>query len=248
MLAIGLAVVNLIPVASLYLGGAKAPGTDARVYRAVLVNADFRNASPEKVVAFVAGADADFVVFVEFTPALEELLEPLRPKYPFSRSAPQTSGRGIALWSRLPCTDFEVRNLDASRFLSVMCRMTISGKSLTVVGTHAPWPMGTALSQSRSDHFTGLARLAQEQDGPVMILGDLNCTSGSPHFQDLLAQGGLNDSRRGFGVQPSWPTWLPWFGIAIDHCLVTPGVTIHDRWIGPDVGSDHYPVVIEFSL
>jgi len=36
--------------------------------------------------------------------------------------------------------------------------------------------------------------------------------------------------------------------VAIDHCLVSPEIAIRDRHIGPDVGSDHFPVVLDFAL
>ena len=36
--------------------------------------------------------------------------------------------------------------------------------------------------------------------------------------------------------------------IPIDHCLHSPGIQIVRKEIGPAVGSDHYPVVVEFAL
>jgi endonuclease/exonuclease/phosphatase (EEP) superfamily protein YafD len=82
-----------------------------------------------------------------------------------------------------------------------------------------------------------------------MVLGDLNTTSWSPYFRDLVADSGLLDSRRGFGVEPSWPSFgLPLLRIPIDHGLVSPAVSVLDRRIGPAAGSDHLPLVIDFAL
>jgi len=36
--------------------------------------------------------------------------------------------------------------------------------------------------------------------------------------------------------------------IPIDHCLHSREVRIVRKQIGPDVGSDHYPVVVDFFL
>jgi len=231
----------------LYLGATPAP-TDSRVYRAVFLNADLDNPEPEKVLEYLRQADADLVVLVEVTPTLMKALEPLQPAYPYARSSPRNDGRGIAVWSRLAWDDIEVREFDPSGFLSVVARFSLAGNRLTVIGTHPPWPMGATCSEHRNQQFAELARFATAQEGQVMILGDMNCTSWSPHFQDLLRGSGLQDSRQGFGIQPSWPAWLPLPLIAIDHCLASPGVIIHDRRIGPEVGSDHYPVVVEFSI
>jgi endonuclease/exonuclease/phosphatase (EEP) superfamily protein YafD len=40
-----------------------------------------------------------------------------------------------------------------------------------------------------------------------------------------------------------------WFALPIDHTLVSPGVRVVQREVGPDLGSDHRPVTttIEFS-
>jgi hypothetical protein len=32
--------------------------------------------------------------------------------------------------------------------------------------------------------------------------------------------------------------------IAVDHCFVR----VHNRFTGPDVGSDHYPIVADISV
>ena len=36
-----------------------------------------------------------------------------------------------------------------------------------------------------------------------------------------------------------------WFGVRIDHVLAGPGWTTERAWIGPDLGSDHLPMVAD---
>jgi len=76
----------------------------------------------------------------------------------------------------------------------------------------------------------------------------MNGTPWSPFFKDFLLSSGLRDSREGFRLQPTWPTWFPPAWIPIDHALVSSSVVVHDRRVGPNVGSDHYPVIIDFSI
>jgi endonuclease/exonuclease/phosphatase family metal-dependent hydrolase len=59
---------------------------------------------------------------------------------------------------------------------------------------------------------------------------------------------GLRDSREGFGLQNSWPAYWPWLSITIDHCLVSRDIRLIDRKVGPDIGSDHYPVLVEVGI
>ena len=40
---------------------------------------------------------------------------------------------------------------------------------------------------------------------------------------------------------------MPLLLIPIDHCLYGSGLHVNAKKIGPNVGSDHYPVVVDFS-
>jgi endonuclease/exonuclease/phosphatase (EEP) superfamily protein YafD len=93
-----------------------------------------------------------------------------------------------------------------------------------------------------------VGQLARQQTGAVIVLGDLNTTSWSPYFRDLLADSGLADTRRGFGVLGSWPDLPSPLRIPIDHCLVSDKVAVHDRRIGPPVGSDHRGVIVDLTV
>ena len=58
----------------------------------------------------------------------------------------------------------------------------------------------------------------------------------------------LHDSRLGCGIQPTWPAGRPLLWAPIDHCLVSKHVIVHSRRVSGNIGSDHYPVVIDFSI
>jgi len=59
----------------------------------------------------------------------------------------------------------------------------------------------------------------------------------------------LPDSRAGRGIQPSWPASLPAaLRIPIDHCLVSPGIAVVGRQLGPQVGSHHLPVIVDLAV
>ena len=93
-----------------------------------------------------------------------------------------------------------------------------------------------------------LAQIVAERPGPLVAVGDFNSTAWSPYFSDLLNQTRLHDARLGFGLQPTWPTRQILLRIPIDHALVSEEVTVHDFRAGPDVGSDHFPVILDLSF
>lgn len=76
----------------------------------------------------------------------------------------------------------------------------------------------------------------------------MNVTPWSPVFSDLLREGGLLNTSQGHGLFGSWPAWLPAGRIPIDHCLVTPDWQVDSKRLGPDIGSDHLPVMVDLRL
>ena len=93
-----------------------------------------------------------------------------------------------------------------------------------------------------------LAGVARGLPEPVLVLGDLNASPWSSHFRRFLRDSGLRDSAQGRGVQPTWPAGMPWLWIPIDHCLHSPQLQVVARHVGPNLGSDHYPVVVDFVV
>lgn len=81
-----------------------------------------------------------------------------------------------------------------------------------------------------------------------MLLGDLNTTPWGHAFRWLVTESELRDTSCGVGFQWSWPAsfWPP--VIPIDHALVSEDVRVLDRRMGPSIGSDHLPLVLDIVL
>ncbi len=155
---------------------------------------------------------------------------------------------GIALFSRIPFEAASIKSIGKAARPSLIAKFNINGQRFTLIGTHPRSPLVNADANDRNEQLGALARFISSQPGATILLGDLNATPWSPFFRDLLAKTGLRDSRKGYGLQPTWPVGFPPLWIPIDHCLVSSNVVVHHREIGPDIGSDHYPVLIDFSV
>ena len=90
--------------------------------------------------------------------------------------------------------------------------------------------------------------MVKQQKHPALLIGDLNTTPWSSHFTQVGSDSGLKNSMKGFGFQPSWPVNHCFLRIPLDHVLHSPEITIHNRMIGGEVGSDHFPVIVDFSM
>jgi vancomycin resistance protein VanJ len=78
---------------------------------------------------------------------------------------------------------------------------------------------------------------------PVLLTGDLNQPSDSAIFRRFWSRcpDAFSSSGLGFGHTKL----TRWYGIRIDHILAGPGWRFRRCWIGPDIGSDHLPVIAD---
>ena len=235
-------------VVPLYRKPARAP--DQRpALRVAAINVLYINRAYLRAIAFIRQADPDLAVIAEVDAAWMEALRAGLPDYSHVISAPRDDGHGLVLLSRLPLETQRVVRLGKAGFPSVEACVSVGGHRLTVLGTHPFSPLGGRHFSLRNEQLAAVACHAARLEGPRLVVGDLNCTSWSPVFGDLLETAGLRDSRLGFGIQPTWPSFLwPPLRIPIDHCLVSPEVTVLRRMVGRSIGSDHLPVVLECAV
>ncbi len=241
------ALVNVCLIAPLYSGAAAVPAEGPTV-RALLANIYTGNRAHDKFLAFAGSTDPDIIVLLEVNRRWMSELSGLRGEYPHWHSSPREDNFGIALLSRIPFEEVRTSYLGGADVPSVVARLRIDGRPLTVIGTHPLPPVGRNYSRYRNEQLAELAQFVSSREGPVVVLADLNMTSWSPYFRRLLRTSGLRDSRKGFGLQATWPTSNRLLLIPLDHCLVSSGVRVHSRKVGPNIGSDHYPVVVDFSV
>jgi endonuclease/exonuclease/phosphatase (EEP) superfamily protein YafD len=240
------ALLNLALIAPLYFGTDHA--ADGRSYRAELINLNFQNRDYQAVRTFVRESNPDIVVVLELTDLWAQQLSTLSEQYPYCASDAEKRSAGIAVWSRFPIVAKEFMVEEKSRMPTVITTLDVEGRSLILIGAHPAQPVARRGFILRNLHLDHLAGLVHQSPKPILLLGDLNITSWSPYFTKLVKAGNLRDSRRGFGLCTSWPDYLPYFGLTIDHALYTDGLAITGRDVGPYLGSDHYPVIVDFAF
>jgi endonuclease/exonuclease/phosphatase (EEP) superfamily protein YafD len=217
--------------------------------RALIANVNAENRDFQRIRDLIATADPDLVVLLEATPWLLDRLRDLGERYRHRVAEPRDDLFGIALFSRHPLAQSQiVRFGDPASPPAIVATITAGARPFTLIGAH-PWPPVSAdLAEGRNRQLRALAARVRQSQGPVLVLGDLNLSPWSPWFARLLADSGLRDSRRGRGLQPSWPVDWPPLWIPIDHALFSEGICIRHRAIGPAIGSDHYPVIVDFQV
>ena len=131
---------------------------------------------------------------------------------------------------------------------AALTTLNMDGQVLTLMAAHTRSPVRVGRMEQRNEQIRDLGAALQSKNGPTILMGDLNATPWSPIFREFLAGSRLENGRQGFGLQASWPAPLGTLGIPIDHILISPEVAIHQFDRGPDLGSDHYPIIVDFSF
>jgi endonuclease/exonuclease/phosphatase (EEP) superfamily protein YafD len=119
---------------------------------------------------------------------------------------------------------------------------------ISIVTIHFFTPMNEWRFENRNSEFRELGSIINSSQNSVIVAGDFNASTWSPYYQAFVSETHLNDARKGFGVVPTFPTNLPFIMIPIDQCLVSSDLKILDFHSGPNIGSDHLPVILEVAL
>ena len=129
----------------------------------------------------------------------------------------------------------------------VMAQFKFNEKPFTLFGAHLMSPIGSYRSNLRNKQIAVLIQQIQKINQPTVLLGDFNTTPWSPFFKDIIQKTGLKDARKELGIYPSWPAGNISMQIPIDHSLTSNGIRVHLFRLGPDIGSDHLPIILDFS-
>ncbi len=246
-LVLGVCGAQLLP---LYLP-ARQPPRSGRVIHAISANVHRSNEQYTKFIEYVRARAPDLFLVMEVDEVWIAELEALHAEYPHRIIQPGPGAFGIALYSRMPFEDHAIVESAAAGVPMIHATLVFGDQSLNVLGAHTLPPIRIGTAEKRNGQLREIAAMTAPLTVPTVLLGDLNITSWSPHFRDLLRNGKLRDGRKGFGIQPTWPVrpGLPGLvQIPIDHTLVSDDMEVVARRVGSNVGSDHLPVEIEFRV
>ncbi len=243
-----LAALSAAPVA-LYLGGPAVPVAERALVRLVSANIDAANTDAARLLDLLQAEDPDVVLLIELRPAMYARLAPaLERRYPHRYVQPRPGYFGIGLFSRLPLAGARHFDLDYPDAPAIAARILTARGALTFVGVHLDWPVTPASVSGRNRQLAALGAYLAGLEGPTVLAGDLNLTPWPARFVRLLETANLRDPARRRLLRNTWPSLAPALGIAIDHCLVTPGVAVAGFRVGAAFGSDHRPLIVDLGL
>ncbi|TAL39740.1 MAG: hypothetical protein EPN97_01920 [Alphaproteobacteria bacterium] len=243
---LALAFLANIAVLAPYLPLSRAPETaTGKPLKILQTNILYLNTRPAAFQALVAQEKPDIIFVMETNSAFAKVLRAMKADYPYQNIMPENQwADGLALLSKAPLENLQVLNLKNAAMPGYAFGIGQGKEKIEFVALHTMNPLHGV--EIRDASFTGVEKRYQTgAPQNLVVLGDLNASPWCPALQRFThALPGMRNARAGRGLFLSWPTFLPFFmRIPIDHTLVSDNIAVTDYRLGPDIGSDHFPVI-----
>ncbi len=203
------------------------------------------NRQYKTLIDYIRQENPDLVVAAEVTPEWAAAFSALKDILPQSFELAGEGSHGMAIYARHALEKKDTLYPDDWKIPALSFDVVRDEGRVSFLSLHPATPVFPEGFVRRDRHFDLAVRWALERkEAAAVVLGDFNVTPFSPSFKELVTKSGLRDARRGRGFLGSWPASFPVFlRIPIDLFLASDGVQVLSMTIGPDVGSDHRPVV-----
>jgi endonuclease/exonuclease/phosphatase (EEP) superfamily protein YafD len=220
-------------VVSLLTSPATAPVVAAsQTWTVLLWNARIDN----RDLSVLDAVDADVLVLLEVDGWWREQLATLED-WPHVADLERPLAQGAQIRSRFPLSDVRVVDVSSLGHAVLSVEVQVDDAAVRLVAAHFPRLSNATHARAFADMT---AAIAVEVDGPTLLAGDLNQTPWMSGYAAIVDETGLT-ATTGVGSAPTWPAWLPAFGLPLDHVLVRDVGVVSHR-VGPSWGSDHRSV------
>ncbi len=222
-----------------------AQGTGPRV-RILTANVLTPNRQADKLLALVHEHQPDVLVTLESDQWWQNQLDSLRNDYPHCIACPLDNLYGMHVYSRLPLKDARTEFLVENDVPSMHAALELKpGLLVRLHWLHPapPSPTENEASSERDAELIMVARSVRDEEGPVVVTGDLNDVAWSATTRLFRKISGLLDPRVGRGM---YNTFHADYAVArwpLDHLFHSEHFTLCDIRRLPSIGSDHFPLL-----
>lgn len=248
-LALALASIASVSVsgAGVARAGVAAGENDGARYRLLQLNLRFDNRTPKEVLSLIGRVQPDVITLDEVSAMWRQELKLTESAYPHRLICPAPSGIGsVAILSRRPFLHPSTAECYDRGALAV-ATVNFGGTAVDIVAIHLGWPWPFEQPWQIGNVGPFLERVG----GTAILAGDLNAAPWSAIARRVASAGDMTVLQ---GIGPTWLAFpLPGalrriVGLPLDNVFIKGGVVPLDTKRLEGVGSDHLPVLFEFSL
>lgn len=236
-------IIPALQLAPLYRSSHPAP--EGPSLRVAAYNVLSRNDRYNDAIEWILETDPDFIYLAECNRRWAEGLKPLAKTYPHGIDEVVSRNFGFGFRSKHPILSQRIHEIGQLDLPLLEAVVQAPDGEVTVFGCHPVPPVNEFWASERNLYLAELHRLSSAVEGHTVILGDLNATRWSHQMKPILRN--YEDTQQGHGYSATWMrrNWL--VTIPIDHILAKGFKGTLSRQTGPDLGSDHRPIVAELA-
>lgn len=213
--------------------------------RLVTINLLSSNTEYDKVAEYISSSHPDVIILLEYNAQWAEHLSSSLVDYRYNQEIRRRDNFGMAVYSKLEMKAEVVRQ---NAFPPMIRAYFLSQTQWELYAIHTFPPLGQNRFDLRNDQFQFLSENIGSSHSGIIVAGDFNSSSFSPHFRQFLSRTNLLNSSAGFGIATTWPSGYWPLQTTLDHILASDNILIRSHETGPDIGSDHLPVGVSFGF
>lgn len=237
---------HFIAIPGLQVHAANPAETAQPAYKLLQLNLRFDNPDQGKVFSLIGRTKPDVITLNEVSSMWQDRLEILKASYPFGIVCPRPNKVfGVAILSRRPMVEGQEAACHDRGALAI-APVDFGGRPVTITALHLGWPW--PFEQSRQIGL--IEERLSTIEGDAILAGDFNAAPWSASVRRVAM---ATDMVITPSIGPTWlhhslPTALRFMGLPIDQILHKGGITIRSAHTSDEAGSDHLPILVEFSL
>lgn len=220
-------------------------------YKLMQINLQQDNPDPKGVLQAIARNQPDIITYQEGSELWQPWLKVLEGNYPYHHQCSDLPQKwGVGILSRRPFAEFGAPVCTGTGVLATAL-VNFGGTHVLVSSLHQSWPWPYKQAQQFDMMVPALEPMRNAHGIPVIIAGDFNATPWSYGVRKVEI---ATDTKHLAGIGPTWLTpILPdtlkkWIGMPLDQVLINETVTARSIKADTPAGSDHLPVLLEFSV
>ena len=246
---LGVALLNLLFVAPLYLGSPGEPVAGPPPVRVLNFNLLSDNERYNEVIEYISAVDPDIVLLHEASRPWEVAMDSAGLDYQIIRGRSDRLIFGTLVMVREEVEAVSYGFAEGQpRAISIEYQPEGWPVTLKLLSTHPLAPTTNERAKLRDAQLEFAASWASEQAGAFVVVGDFNASPWSWPFRRLVARGELRNSQIGFGLQPTFPAGSNvLLRVPIDHLLHSDQLQTRDRRLGSALGSDHFSLIVDLD-
>ena len=212
-------------------------------------NVLMENDRHDLVRSAIEETDPDILFLMETDRAWADALDDVLQRYETVVREVKDNYYGMIFATRLPVEAAEIVYLTKDDTPTAFAELQDrAGRTFRFVGLHPQPPIPGEDTDDRDAEMLYSALFARKSGVPVVVAGDFNDAAWSHTSWRFKRVGGFLDPRVGRGMIPSFDANSFWMRAPIDQFYATEDVAVRDFSLGPNVGSDHFPVIVRVAF